>query len=325
MRQVFQARRPVEMLPQLRVDTKQQSPHESAVQIVKALGLPSAAERGPYLCYTCPSMARRRLGQHFLQDAGWRQEIARCIGVSHHSRERSETPAKPHCWIEIGAGHGEMTQFLAASGAPVYGVELDPPLIAGLRKLAAKLPNLTIVPGDILQTDLAAIAAGRRIRLYGNLPYYITSPILHRFFEIADLIDEIHIVIQLEVALRLVAKPGTRDYGYLSVLTQYFSNPSIVLEIPAGAFCPPPEVDSALVSLELPGENETLEISDEFAFLNFVKKCFAQKRKTLVNNLRELAAPIKVKEKLTELRLPAAARAEQLPVAQFAALFNELK
>ena len=269
-------------------------------------------------------MARQRLGQHFLHDAGWREEIAHSIGVSRRSLERPETLAKPYCWIEIGAGHGEMTRFLAATGKPVYAVELDPPLIAGLQKLAAKFPNVSIMPGDVLETDLAAIAAGRRIRLYGNLPYYITSPILHRFFEIADLIDEIHIVIQLEVALRLVAHPGTRDYGYLSVLTQYFSKPSIALKIPPGAFRPPPEVGSALVSLKLPGENATIEFSNQAAFMDFVKRCFAQKRKTLVNNLRELAEPAKVKETLADLGLPAAARAEELPVTQLAALFKKI-
>ncbi len=269
-------------------------------------------------------MARQRLGQHFLYDEGWREEIASSIGISHHSPEAPTSSPKPYCWIEIGAGHGEMTEFLTATGAQVYAVELDPPLIAGLQKLAGKFPNMTIVPGDVLATDLAAIAPGRRIHLYGNLPYYITSPILHRFFEIAALIDEIHILIQLEVALRLVAQPGTRDYGYLSVLTQYFSKPTIALKIPPEAFRPPPEVESALVSLRLPGENAHLNIPNEAAFMNFVKRCFAQKRKTLVNNFRELAAPAKVKEALAELGLPATSRAEELPVTKLAALFAKL-
>jgi 16S rRNA (adenine1518-N6/adenine1519-N6)-dimethyltransferase len=269
-------------------------------------------------------MARQRLGQHFLYDAGWREKIARAIRVSPHSHEGPGTIQEPYCWIEIGAGHGEMTQLLSATGAAVYAVELDPPLVKRLQELATKFPNLTIVPGDVLETDLSAIAGNRRIRLYGNLPYYITSPILHRFFEIANLVDEIHMVIQLEVGLRLVARPGTRDYGYLSVLTQYFSRPSIAWEIPPEAFRPPPEVGSALVSLELPGENVHLGISDEDAFLAFVKLCFAQKRKTLVNNLRELAEPAKVKAILAELGVGAAARAEELPVAKFADLFKRL-
>ena len=137
----------------------------------------------------------------------------------------------PYCWIEIGAGHGEMTEHLAGTGAPVYAVELDPPLVRGLGQLAERFPNLTVVSRDILETDLAAIASGRRIRLYGNLPYYITSPILRHLFQNARLIDEIHIVIQQEVAFRLVARPKTRDYGYLSVLTQFYSRPTIALEL----------------------------------------------------------------------------------------------
>jgi 16S rRNA (adenine1518-N6/adenine1519-N6)-dimethyltransferase len=269
-------------------------------------------------------MARQRLGQHFLHDRGWRERIARAIRVSRHSEERLESSAKPYCWIEVGAGHGEMTELLAATGKPVYAVELDPPLVTKLQRLAEKFPNLTIVPGDVLETDLAGLAAGRRIRLYGNLPYYITSPILRRFFRTADLVDEIHIVIQLEVAFRLVARPGTRDYAYLSVLSQYFSKPSIALKLPPGAFRPPPEVASALVSMSLPGETGRLDPSAETAFLEFVKMGFAQKRKTLVNNLRELADPEKVKQTLRELGLESAARAEQLRVEQWAALFEKL-
>ena len=218
-----------------------------------------------------------------------------------------------------------MTEYLVATGAPVFAVELDPPLIARLGQLAKRFSNLTVVAGDVLETDLAALAAGRRIRLYGNLPYYITSPILQRFFEIAPQIDEIHIVIQLEVAQRLAAKPGTRDYGYLSVLTQYFSRPEIALEIPPEAFQPPPEVDSALVSLKLPGEKVRLGLTDDKTFMDFVKMCFAHKRKTLVNNLREMTEPAKVKEALNVLGIAATARAEELSVENLAKTFEELR
>ena len=270
-------------------------------------------------------MARQRLGQHFLSD-GWREQIARAIKLSRDLLPGSAVgTAASYCWIEIGAGHGEMTEYLAATGAPVYAVELDPPLIVRLQALSAgKFPNLTVVPGDVLQTDLAKTVAGRRIKLYGNLPYYITSPILHRFFENAALIDEIHIVIQAEVAFRLVARPGTRDYGYLSVLTQFFSQPVIALKLPPAAFRPPPEVGSALVSMKLPGEDAKLGIADSGKFLEFVKACFAQKRKTLVNNLRGLATPAKVKDALAMMKLAAAARAEELSVAELGALYDKL-
>ena len=272
-------------------------------------------------------MARQKLGQHFLGDAGWREKIARAIRVSRHGFERPDEPAANYCWIEIGAGHGEMTQHLAATGAPVIAVELDPPLIARLGDLAARFPNLTVAPGDVLQTDLAALAAGRRIRLYGNLPYYITSPILHHFFASAALIEEIHIVIQIEVAFRLVARPGTRDYGYLSVLTQYFSRPSLALKIPPSAFRPPPEVGSALVSMKLPGESAALALSqaEEAAFLDFVKACFWQKRKTLLNNLRGHWQPDAIRGAIGEMKLSPSARAEELTVAQLAKLFAALR
>jgi 16S rRNA (adenine1518-N6/adenine1519-N6)-dimethyltransferase len=266
-------------------------------------------------------MARQRLGQHFLADADWREQIARAVGVSPHSVLRSEpAPDQSYCWIEIGAGHGEMTEHLASTGAAVYAIELDELLLARLRRLAKKFPNVTVVQGDVLETDLAALAAGRRIRLYGNLPYYITSPILHHFFAFADLIDEIHIVIQEEVADRLAAKPQTKQYGYLSVVTQLYTRPEFVLRIPRSAFSPPPEVGSALVTLRLPGERAKLALRVEAAFLEFVKLCFSQKRKTLVNNLRALANPDAVRTILAAQNLRSDARAEQLTVAQFAAI-----
>ncbi|HEY2547357.1 MAG TPA: 16S rRNA (adenine(1518)-N(6)/adenine(1519)-N(6))-dimethyltransferase RsmA [Candidatus Acidoferrum sp.] len=284
-------------------------------------------------------MARQRLGQHFLADIDWREQIARAIGVSPYSPLRrasvqvratsasadaSPTLEPSYCWIEVGAGHGELTERLVSTGAPVYAIELDSLLIAGLQRLAKKSPNLTIVAGDVLETDLAALAAGRRVRLYGNLPYYITSPILHHFFTFADQIDEIHIVIQQEVAHRLAARPQNRDYGYLSVVTQLYTRPEFVLQIPRSAFSPPPEVGSALMTLRLPGERAKLALRDEAAFLEFVKLCFSQKRKTLVNNLRSLASPDTVRKILAADNLRLDARAEQLSVAQFAALHDSL-
>ena len=287
-------------------------------------------------------MSRQRLGQHFLADAQWREQIARAIRVSPHST----IPLAPasaganYCWIEIGAGHGEMTEYLASTGAPVYAVELDASLIPGLQRLVNKLPNLTVVPGDILEIDLSAIAAGRRIRLYGNLPYYITSPILHHLFTFADLIDEIHLVMQTEVAESLAAEPASKAYGYLSVATQLYTRPELVFEIPRAAFSPPPEVGSALITLRLPGERTKLSLfkparasvrekdevvgARETHFLNFVKLCFAQKRKTLVNNLRSLAKRDVVRDALASLNLRPDSRAEQLSVSLLAELHSAL-
>lgn len=269
-------------------------------------------------------MAPQRLGQHFLADAQWREQIARAIGVSPHGLGGARTLPSNSCWVEIGAGHGEMTEHLLSTGAPVCAIELDPPLIAGLQRLAKKFPNLTVVPGDILETDLAAIAAGRRIRVYGNLPYYITSPILHRLFSFADLIDEMHFVIQTEVAHRLAAEPGNKTYGYLSVATQLYTRPEFVFEIPRSAFRPRPEVTSALVTLRLPGERSHLPLQDEKRFLDFVRLCFSQKRKTLVNNLKSLAKPDVVRAGLASLALRPDARAEQLNVTRLANVYRIL-
>jgi 16S rRNA (adenine1518-N6/adenine1519-N6)-dimethyltransferase len=268
-------------------------------------------------------MARQRLGQHFLADEGWREQIARAIRLSPHGMQgNAVTEERDYCWIEVGAGHGEVTEHLLQSGKPVFAVELDEPLILNLQRMAKLQPNLTVVPGDVLETDLGQLAAGRRIRIYGNLPYYITSPILHHFFSYASLIDEIFIVIQLEVAERLVARPNTgKLYGYLSVATQFYSRPELLLRLPRGAFQPPPEVDSALVRLRLPGEDVTVKMANPDDFLEFVKRCFAQKRKTLANNLRELAKPEQLRGLLRELQVREDARAEQLGVRELANVY----
>ena len=267
----------------------------------------------------CLPMPRQRLGQHFLADLDWREQIARAIRVSPHSTIPLLKDDQ-HCWIEIGAGHGEMTRHLLAAGGPVSAIELDPALISSLRRLAKELPQLTVVPRDILKTDLADLASGRRIRVYGNLPYYITSPILHHLFDFAAVIDEMHFVMQTEVAQRLAAQPGTRNYAYLSVVTQFYTRPEFVFEIPREAFQPPPKVTSALVTLRLPGERSRLALKDEQRFLSFVKLSLSQKRKTLVNNLRSLAKPETIRAALASLDLRPDARAEQLTVAQLTAL-----
>src|SRR6266446_485016 len=321
-RTLFQVPYPVSLLFATLTKTPGMCTNNSHPGTLRAVSLtlsPIPNPPSPRCCYTVPPMARQRLGQHFLTDLHWREEIARAIRVSPHSTVPLPRDDQ-HCWIEIGSGHGEMTAHLLAAGAPVHAIELDPTLIAGLRRLAKKFSNLNVIPGDILEANLAAIASGRRIRVYGNLPYYITSPILQHLFTFADLIDEIHVVIQSEVAARLAAQPGTRDYGYLSVLTQLYARPEFVSELPRAAFSPPPEVTSALVTLRFPGERAKLRFADESHVLDFVKLCFSQKRKTLLNNLRSLAKPAAIREILASLNLRPDSRAEQLFLSQFAAL-----
>jgi 16S rRNA (adenine1518-N6/adenine1519-N6)-dimethyltransferase len=253
-------------------------------------------------------MSPEKLGQHFLADASWQERIARAFRIDNG------------VWVEIGAGHGEMTARLAQRASKVFAIELDPRLARQLREITAPYPNVEVIESDVLAVDFGKIAGGARFSVYGSLPYYITSPILHRLFEHADRIDAIHIVIQFEVAARIVARPGRRDYGYLSVVSQWFGRPEIAFRIPPEAFRPPPKVASALVSFRMPGERATVRLEDETAFLDFVKECFAQKRKTLRNNLRARLGT-RAEDALREAGLPPGCRAEELTVSQFAALF----
>ena len=254
-------------------------------------------------------MSPERLGQHFLSDTDWQERIADEVHIDNGM------------WVEIGAGHGEMTTRIAQCAKKLFAVELDPPLARRLRNVTASFKSVEIVHSDVMAVDFEKLTGGGRFSVYGNLPYYITSPILHRLFEHADRIAAIHIVIQYEVAVRIVAQPGRRDYGYLSVASQWYGNPEIAFRIPPEAFNPPPKVDSALVSFRMPGERTNIKVSDEHAFLEFVKECFAQKRKTLRNNLRPRLGP-KTEEILKAVNLPADARAEQLTISQFASLFQ---
>ena len=259
-----------------------------------------------------PGMSPEKLGQHFLADQSWQERIARAFRV--HSG----------VWVEIGAGHGEMTARLAQRASKVLAIELDPGLARGLRNAMETYLNVEVIESDVLAVDFGKLTGGAHFSVYGSLPYYITSPILHRLFEHADRVDAIHIVIQLEVAERIVAAPGRRDYGYLSVVSQWFGHPEIMFRIPPGAFRPPPKVDSALVSFRMPGERAKIHLDDEAAFLDFVKECFAQKRKTLRNNLRARLGT-RTEDVLREAGVPAGARAEELSVAEFATLFGVVR
>ena len=257
-------------------------------------------------------MSRQKLGQHFLSSLTWRQRIAQTL------------PAAPDStWIEIGAGHGEMTDLLAARARRIIAIETDHALASALRTRFAEQPNIEIVESDILSANLSQLAS-ERFHAYGNLPYYITSPILAHLFRFAAQIESIHVVIQLEVAQRIAAAPGHREYAYLSALCQYFTRPEIVLRIPPGAFCPPPKVHSALVTMHLPGERARLAIENDSAFLEFLQHSFAQKRKTLRNNLKSFFAGEKIAAALAACKLTSKSRAEELSLAQFAQLFHAL-
>jgi len=256
-------------------------------------------------------MARQRLGQHFLKNPAWRKRILETL------------PLRPgDTWLEIGAGHGEMTELLAPKVGRLLAIETDERLLPALQRRAQlEWPNVEIIAGDILALDLSSLLGESHVHVYGNLPYYITSPILQRLFAASTSISSIVVVIQFEVAARIVARPGGRDYGYLSTLCQFYTRPEIELRIPPGAFNPPPKVTSALVAMSLPGARASLRIQDDHRFLEFLQRCFAHKRKTLRNNLRPIASEAGIQHALAYCGLRPDARAEQLTLSEFAALF----
>jgi 16S rRNA (adenine1518-N6/adenine1519-N6)-dimethyltransferase len=258
-------------------------------------------------------MSRPRWGQHFLDSASWLDRIARTL------------PLRPaETWIEIGAGHGEMTTRLQGDGRRVLAIELDPPLASSLRKRAAtEWSGVEVVESDALAVEFASLG-GPQFSVYGNLPYYITSPLIRRVFQAADAVRSSHIVIQKEVAERIVAAPGRRAYGFLSALCQFYSRPKIVFSIPPGAFRPSPRVASALVEMHVPGARKDLGIRDEPEFLEFIQRCFGQKRKTLRNNLRTFVAPGSIDAAVERAQIDPSARAEELHLAAFAKLYAAL-
>lgn len=257
------------------------------------------------------------MGQHFLAGESWQQRILGSL-----PRGEDET------WIEIGAGHGEMTRLLAACCRRLIAIEADVQLARILQEAQQRHPDawsgVEIVHGNVLEMDLSELAGGR-FRVYGSLPYYITSPILHMLFGCIEKLKSAHVVIQLEVAERIVARPGSRAYGYLSVACQFYMRPEIVFRIPAGAFRPPPRVTSALVSMTVPGARVSLDIGDEAEFLKFIQTCFAHKRKTLRNNLQAVTSVESIRDALAACGLRPDARAEQLSVSDFASLFSRLR
>ena len=254
----------------------------------------------------------RRLGQHFLSRRSILDRIARvaCAGLPG-----GEAPLT----IEIGPGKGALTTPLLDVASKVIAIEVDPYLVHYLRqKFAAALEagRLELIEGDVLKADLTAFGPAV---IVGNLPYYITSPILEKVFAMGGLWRRAVFLVQAEVAARLAASPGSRDYGYLTVQTQLGSRPEILFEVPRTAFRPAPKVDSAVIRLEPRDAFAELQLPDKGKFLDFVAACFRQKRKTLRNNL----APIYGRERMDTME-EGRLRAEQLSLPEFAALYRRL-
>jgi 16S rRNA (adenine1518-N6/adenine1519-N6)-dimethyltransferase len=241
----------------------------------------------------------QKFGQHFLANPAILDNIACLVCGS----------AKPRV-LEIGPGKGALTEKLLAKASQVTAVEIDLELTEYLRSRLGAAADLQLVNADALEIDFAIY---RPDIVAGNLPYYVATPLIERTIRcgLAAVF-----LIQKEVAQRLAAQPGSRDYGFLTVQTQLFAVPELMFTVPPGAFKPPPKVDSAVVRLQPRDRAAELGISDTAAFLHFVSACFRQKRKTLRNNLRA-EFPI-------DGHPEAGLRAEQLSLEELAGLWGRL-
>jgi len=229
--------------------------------------------------------------------------------------------------VENGSGRGAMTGLLSERVSKVVAIEIDPALAGDLRAAFAGKSQVTVMTQDFLSVDLRELLRQQGVRqcfVFGNLPYYITSPILHHLFAFQASIRSMGLLMQQEVARRLTAQPGCREYGYLTVLTRFHWLPRIAFAVPPGAFSPPPKVHSMLVTFaEKPqGLQEGLQQTDEF--LSFVKHCFAQKRKNLANNLSRHYSRERVARMLAATGMPDSVRAEQLSLEELALVHSFL-
>jgi 16S rRNA (adenine1518-N6/adenine1519-N6)-dimethyltransferase len=246
-------------------------------------------------------VARPKLGQHFLIRGSVLERIA-----------AAACPTPENLVLEIGPGRGALTRHLLKRAARVVAVEVDPRLAEGLRRVFAGEPRLDIVEADVLELDLARFG---RAAIVGNLPYYITSPILDRTVRLAP--PRAVFLVQKEVASRLVAHPGERDYGFLTVRTAVYADARRLFDVKPDAFRPPPKVDSAAVLLE--PRARALAVENTEAFVRFVGECFRHKRKTIRNNLAEIYGT-----HLVDSWPEAGLRAEQLALEQFAKMRQRL-
>ncbi len=258
--------------------------------------------------------AKPKLGQNFLVDAQAVERIAASLG-----------DLSGHTVVEIGPGAGAITGALAARAAHVLAVELDSGLAAHLR---AEFPadRVTVFEQDVLNFDFAAAsaAAGERLAVVGNLPYGITSQILLKLAASHAVLDRAVLMVQREVADRITADPGSRDYGLLSVTVQLYGPAQNLFTLPPRSFLPPPDVHSTVFRWRFEPRFAELGLN-EASFLPFVRKIFAQKRKTLANNLRAAGiAPAAVTPALASAGINPRARAEALTVEAFAALWHNL-
>jgi 16S rRNA (adenine1518-N6/adenine1519-N6)-dimethyltransferase len=259
---------------------------------------------------------RPKLGQHFLHDQRYRTRILEALSL-----EAGDVV------IEIGPGRGALTALLAQHARKVIAIEIDRTLAQGLQEDFREQPGVQIIAADVLRVDFSALCRQEGIAqafVFGNLPYYITSPILHHLFGQRASIRSMGLLMQREVAERLTAEPGTRDYGYLTIATQICSQPEIALAVPPGAFSPAPKVQSALVTFRMKEKFDRWPRHTGDEFLEFVKRCFVQKRKNLLNNLKGSYLRSRLLEAFEEAGKPANTRAEQLSLEELADFYERL-
>ena len=261
-------------------------------------------------------MSRKpKLGQNFLVDDAARHRIADALG-----------DLREHTIIEIGPGHGAITSVLAERCRRLVAIELDRELAAELRFRFRNHPNVEIVEADILHADFAAlIEPGQHADVVGNLPYYITSDILLQLFAAArrGLLDRAVVMMQREVADRVSALPGVRDYGLLSATAQMNARVESLFTLPPSAFSPPPEVYSTVLRLDFAPRFDELGVEPE-PFDAFLKASFAQKRKTLSNNLRAAGYSGEQLQQRWPAALSPQARAEAVSLEDMAQLYRAL-
>lgn len=257
---------------------------------------------------------QHKLGQNFLTDARVLDGIVAAAGVQPDDLV-----------LEIGPGLGPLTQRLAMAGARVVAIELDRTLVEILKKTVVEQhPNVEVIQGDAARVDLKALlgerlAPGQKARVAANLPYYITTPLVMRLLEEELPLEQIVVMVQREVADRMVAPPGGKDYGALSVAVQYYTEPQIAIKVSRGAFLPPPEVESAVVSMRV---RTTSPVDAPRAdFFRVVKAAFGQRRKALSNALMSLGLDKQqVNAALQAAGVDAGRRGETLSLEEFAAI-----
>lgn len=252
--------------------------------------------------------ARKRFGQNFLVDQQIIGQIISAIGASDTDN-----------LIEIGPGTAAITEHLVKQCPSMKVVELDRDLVSFLTEKFADYPDFTIFSGDALKTDFSQFHQGRQMRLVGNLPYNISTPLLFHLLSVHPLIRDMHFMLQLEVVERLGAVPGTKAYGRLSVMVQYHCRVMPLIPVPPEAFRPAPKVQSAIVRLK-PHSEKPCIAEDEALLSQLVSHSFQQRRKTLRNCLRPYAEHLDSAAEEIDL----SRRAEQLSVSEFVALSNHI-